>query len=178
MGGLAGRAGVLPWLLAVCVVLAGVVASLLGARAVADGSAAQSRRSLASAAAQVASGVGLAIQRESDLTMSENALVARNPGIDQAGFVKWVAAEHAHQRYPELASVQLVVLVPRARLRAFQAATLAPIRPAGRGASTIVPAGNRPFYCLVKGGVAWGALNFRPTAWIDLCALPGRPDDG
>jgi diguanylate cyclase (GGDEF)-like protein len=160
-------------LLAACLVLAGVAGSWLGALAVADGHAAQSRRSLSSAAAQVASGLGLAIQRESDLTMSENAFVARDPGVTQAEFVRWVVSERAHERYPELASVQLLELVSRAGLTAFEHKALAPIRPAGAGAFTIVPAGTRPFYCLVKAGVAWGALNFRPTAWIDLCALPG-----
>jgi diguanylate cyclase (GGDEF)-like protein len=156
-------------------VLAGVAGSVLGARVVADGHAAQSRRALSSAAAQVASGLGLAIQRESDLTMSENALVARDPGVGQAGFVRWVLSERAHERYPELASVQLLALVPRARLRAFQDEAVAPIRPTAAGAFTVVPGGNRPFYCLTKAGVAWGALNFRPTAWIDICALPGAP---
>jgi diguanylate cyclase (GGDEF)-like protein len=170
-----GGTGLVWGVLAVCLVLAGITGSLLGAQAVADGHAAQSGRSLSSAAAQVASGVGLAIQRESDLTMSENALLARDPGIGQAGFVRWVAAERAHERYPELASVQLVALVPRARLRAFEDEAVAPILPARAGASTVVPAGNRPFYCLVKAGVAWGSLNFRPAAWIDLCALPGAP---
>jgi diguanylate cyclase (GGDEF)-like protein len=169
------RAGLVWGLLAACLVAAGIVGSLLGARAVADGHAAQSRRSLGSAAAQVASGLNLAIQRESDLTMSENALVARDPGIAQAGFVKWVAAERAHERYPELASVQLLALVPRAQLRTFQDAAVAPIRPTAAGASTVVPAGNRPFYCLVRAGVAWGPLNFRPGDWIDICALPGAP---
>jgi diguanylate cyclase (GGDEF)-like protein len=162
-------------LLAACLVVAGVAGSLLGALTVADGHAAQSRRSLSSAAAQVASGLGVAIQRESDLTMSENSLVARDPGVAQAGFVKWVASERAHQRYPELASVQLLALVPRARLKAFEDAAVAPIRPAAAGAFAIAPAGNRPSYCLVKAGVAWGALNFRPSAWIDICALPGAP---
>jgi diguanylate cyclase (GGDEF)-like protein len=174
-GGFVRRDGLVWVLLAVVLVVGGVVGSLLGALALADGHAAQSRRSLSSAAAQVASGLGLAIQRESDLTMSERALVAREPGVAQASFVKWVASERAHERYPELASVQLLALVPQAGLRAFEDRAVAPIRPAGAGASTVVPAGNRPAYCLVRTGVAWGALNFRPAAWIDLCALPGAP---
>jgi diguanylate cyclase (GGDEF)-like protein len=170
-----GGIGLVWGVLVLCLMLAGVTGSVLGARAVADGHAAQSRRALNSAAAQVASGVGLAIQREADLTMSENALLSRDPGIGPTGFGRWVAAERAHERYPELASVQFVALVPRARLRAFEHEAVAPILPTRAGASTVVPAGNRPFYCLVKTGVAWGALNFRPAAWIDLCALPGAP---
>ncbi|MGO9954681.1 MAG: putative bifunctional diguanylate cyclase/phosphodiesterase [Solirubrobacteraceae bacterium] len=172
-GSFAGRARLVWGLLAACLVVAGVAGSLLGALAVADGHAAQSRRSLSSDAVQVASGLGLAIQRESDLTMSENALAARDPGDAQAGFVQWLASERAHQRYPELASVQLVALVPRAQLTAYENEAAAAIRPAGPDAGTMVPAGNRPFYCLAKDAVAWGALNFRPTTWIDLCALPG-----
>ncbi len=152
--------------------MAGIAGSLLGARALANGHAAQSRRSLSTAAAQVASELELAIQREADLTTSTSAYVAQDPNVSQAQFVRWLDAERAHQSYPELATVELVKIVPRSRLRAFQQRAVAPTRPTGAGVFTVVPSGNRPFYCLSSVGVAWG-FDARPTAWIDACALPG-----
>ena len=163
-------------LLAAVIVVVGIAGSLLGALAVADGHAVQSRRSLNSAAAQIAAGMGLAIQREADVTTSTSAFVAQEPDLSQAQFVRWIVAERTRQNYPELATVELVRIVPRSRLRAFEQQAVAPIRPAGAGAFTVVPEGNRPFYCLASAGVAWGLFDARPSAWIDACALPGiRP---
>ena len=167
------RGGVWWSVLAAALALVGILASLLGALAVADGHAAQSRRSLSSAAAQVASGLGLAIQREADVTTSTSAFVAQEPSVSQAQFVRWLAADRTHQSYPELATVELVTMVPRSRLHAVEEQAAAPLRPVGSGAFTVVPGGNRPFYCLASAGVAWGSFNVRPSAWIDACALPG-----
>ncbi|MGP0048406.1 MAG: HD domain-containing phosphohydrolase [Solirubrobacteraceae bacterium] len=154
-------------------VAVGTAGSVVEARAVADAHAAGSRHSLAAAAAQLASGVALAIQRESDLTMSASAFVAQNPGVSQAQFASWVASQQAHERYPELSGIGFSVIVPRSRLRVFEQRAVAPIRPAGAGAFTVVPAGNRPFYCLTATGVSWGAAYTAASAWIDECALPG-----
>jgi diguanylate cyclase (GGDEF)-like protein len=163
-------------LLAAVMVVVGSAGSLLGALEVADGHAAQSRRSLNSAATQIAAGLGLAIQREADVTTSTSAFVAQDPGLSQAQFVRWIVAEQVRQNYPELATVELVKIVPRSRLRAFEQQAVAPIRPAGAGAFTVVPEGNRPFYCLTSAAMAWGLLRARVSAWIDACALPGiRP---
>ncbi len=153
--------------------LAGVVGSTLGAVALAHSDAAQSRRAFVSAAAQIASGLGVAIQREADLTNSTSAFVAMNPSLSQAEFVRWLAAERTHANYPELATVQLSGIVLASELRGYEEHAGAAVRPAGRGAFTVAPAGKRPFYCLTVVGMAWGSLAARPTAWIDACALPG-----
>jgi diguanylate cyclase (GGDEF)-like protein len=162
--------------LALVLVVVGVAGSVLAAQAVANAHAARSRRALSSAAAQVASGIGLAIQREADVTTSTSAFVSQNPNVSQAQFVRWIRADRTHQSYPELATVALVTMVPRAGLRAFQEQAVAPTKPAGKNVFGVVPAGDRPFYCLASAGVAWGFFAARPTAWIDACALPGtRP---
>ena len=116
-------------LLAAVIVVVGIAGSLLGALAVADGHAVQSRRSLNSAAAQIAAGMGLAIQREADVTTSTSAFVAQEPDLSQAQFVRWIFAERTRQNYPELATVELVRIVTRSRLRAFEQQAVAPIRP-------------------------------------------------
>ncbi len=167
------RAGLWWGVLATVLVVAGIAGSLLGALAVADSHAEDSRRSLSSAAAQVASALGLAIQREADVTTSTSAFVGQDPSVSQAQFVRWIDAERTHQSYPELATVELVKIVPQSRLRAYELQAVPPIRPPGAGVFTIVPGGNRPFYCLSAVGVAWGSFNMRPSAWIDACALPG-----
>ncbi|MGP0049283.1 MAG: diguanylate cyclase domain-containing protein, partial [Solirubrobacteraceae bacterium] len=157
-------------------VVVGIAGSLLGALSVADGHAAQSRRSFNAAGAQIAAGLGLAIQREADVTTSTSAFVAQEPNLSQAQFVRWIAAEQVRQNYPELATVELVKIVPGSRLRAFEEQAVAPIRPAGAGVFTVVPGGTRPFYCLTSAAVAWGLFGARLSAWIDACALPGiRP---
>jgi diguanylate cyclase (GGDEF)-like protein len=143
---------------------------------VANGHSADSRRSLSSAAAQIASGLGLAIQREADVTTSTSALVALDPRIGQARFTEWLDAERTHENYPELATVELVKIVPRDGLRAFEQQAVGVVRPPAGGAAPLFPAGSRAFYCLTAAGVGWGSFATRPSAWIDACALPGiRP---
>ncbi len=167
------RGGLWSLLLAAVLAAAGLGGSVLGALAVARAHTAQSRRSLSAPAAQIASGLGLAIQREADLTASTSAFVAQDPSVSQAQFVRWIDADRTHQSYPELATVELVRIVSRSQLRAFEQRAVAPVRPPGPGVFTVVPVGNRPFYCLASVGVAWGYFAARPTAWIDACALPG-----
>ena len=163
------------WWLLLCGLLAvaGSIGAWLGARAVANSVAAGSKRSLSSSAAQIASGLGLAIQREADVTTSTAAFVALNPGLSQAQFAHWLDTERTHENYPELATVALVRIVPEARLRAFERRAVAPALPTGGSAAAIFPAGRRAFYCLTGVGVGWGFFATPPSVWIDACALPG-----
>ncbi|MGA2927621.1 MAG: EAL domain-containing protein [Solirubrobacteraceae bacterium] len=166
------RVGVWWALAAAVVMLVGIVGSALGALALADSDSAQSRRALDSAAAQIASGLGLAIQREADVTTSTSAFVAMNPSVSQAEFVRWLEADGTHANYPELATVELDQIVPASQLHSYEEHAVA-VRPSGQGAFTVIPPGKRPFYCLTAAGMAWGSLAVHPTAWIDACALPG-----
>ena len=130
---------------------AGVLAAVVGARAVARSESAKARLSFNLASAEVASTLKLAIQQEEGLIVSASAYVASNPNATPQQFDRWAASVRALQRYPELQDVGLIVLVPARGFDAFRARMLAdPILPASRqppesrGTFTVVPSGKRP----------------------------------
>jgi diguanylate cyclase (GGDEF)-like protein len=170
-----GHAGI--WVaVAALLALAGVVGSLLGARAVARSDANRARLSFHLASAEVASSVKLAIQHEEDLVVSASAFVTGSPGASAAAFDRWARSVLAMQRYPELQNFGLVQLVPAARLGAFETRMAAnPLRPFGPHSRPtesfrVVPAGKRPYYCLAVAGLARTAATYLP-AGLDYCAL-------
>jgi len=163
--------------LTVVLVLAGVLASVLGARAVGRTDAEQSQLSFHLASAEIASTLNLAIQHEEDLVLSASAFVKGDPGTSAADFDRWAESVRAMQRYPELQNLGLVTLVPSSRLAAFEAHMAAnPIRPLGpqsvgpKEDFVIFPPGNRPYYCLAVAGLARSATTFLP-AGVDYCAV-------
>jgi diguanylate cyclase (GGDEF)-like protein len=171
-----GRTSVWAFLTAL-LVLAGVLASLLGARAVARSDADQGRLAFHLASAEIASTLKLAIQHEEDLVVSASAFVTGNPNASPADFDRWAESVHALQRYPELQDFGLVALVPASRLAAFEARMAAtPVRPLGPSSAApkesyvILPAGNRPYYCLAAAGLARSAASLVPKG-LDYCAL-------
>ena len=162
---------------AVLLVLAGLLAAVLGARAVARSDADKARLSFHLASAEIASNLQLALQHEEDLVISASAYVTGRPDASPASFDMWARSVRAMQRYPELQNIGLLVLVPAARLRAFEARMAArPLRPLGarslapRGPLRIVPQGKRPFYCFAAAGLARNAATYIP-AGVDYCAL-------
>jgi diguanylate cyclase (GGDEF)-like protein len=157
--------------------LAGIVASVLGARAVARSDASQARLSFHLASAEVASSIRLAIQHEEDLVVGASAFVTGDPSASPAGFDRWAESVQAMRRYPELQNLGLVKLVPAARLQAFQARMAAnPLRPLGpdtlgpKEGARVLPAGSRPYYCLAVAGLAKSAATYLPGG-LDYCAL-------
>ena len=174
----AGKTNHSTWaLLTVVLVLAGVLASVLGARAVARTDAEQSQLSFHLASAEIASTLNLAIQHEEDLVISAGAFVTGDPRASAADFDRWAESVHAIQRYPELQVFGLVTLVPSARLAAFEARIAAhPIRPLGpqsvgpKEPFLIFPPGNRSYYCLAVAGLARSAATFVPGG-LDYCAV-------
>jgi diguanylate cyclase (GGDEF)-like protein len=164
------------WLItAVVLTLTGVAGSLLGASSVAGDDHQRARSAFASSAAQIAATLTLAIQHEEDLVVSARAFIVGRPYSSEAAFRRWITAEEALSRYPELEGGGEVVLVPRAQLRPFLASHSAePTAPLAPGRSfEVVPPGSRPFYCLVS-------LSFNRTvnpttavpAGLDYCAIP------
>jgi diguanylate cyclase (GGDEF)-like protein len=139
-------------------VLAGVIGSVLGARAVAHAGADRGRLAFHLASSEIASTLRLAIQHEEDLVVSASAFVSGNPHASAADFDRWAEAVHAMQRYPELQNIGLVALVPSSHLPAFEAEM------------EVVPAGNRPYYCLAVAGLARNAASYIPVG-LDYCAL-------
>jgi diguanylate cyclase (GGDEF)-like protein len=162
----------------VALVLAGVISSVFGARAVARSDAGKARLAFHLASAEIASTLKLAIQHEEDLVISASAFVTGNPNVSPADFDRWVESERAMQRYPELQNIGLVRLVAASRLAAFEARLAAnPVRPLGpnsvgpaESVLHILPQGSRPYYCLAVAGLARSASSYLP-AGVDYCAL-------
>ncbi len=158
-------------------VLAGVLASMLGARAVARTDADKARQAFRFSSDEIASTVKLAIQHEEDLVVSASAFFTGNPHASPADFDRWAESVHAMQRYPELQNIGLVTLVPASRRAAFEARLAAdPVRPLGpqstspAGAFQVLPPGSRPYYCFAVAGLARSAATYLP-AGVDYCAL-------
>ncbi len=158
-------------------VIAGIVASVLGAKAVARSDADKARLSFNLTSAEIASTLKLAIQHEEDLVVSASAFVSEHPNTSAAGFDIWAESVHAMQRYKELQDIGLVAMVPAAQLSAFQARMAAhPLRPLGPRSvgpvesPQVLPSGHRPFYCLAVAGLARNAKTYLPGE-LDYCAL-------
>jgi diguanylate cyclase (GGDEF)-like protein len=158
-------------------VIAGALGAVLGARAVAHSDADKARLGFHLASTEIASTLKLAIQHEEDLVITASAYIAGNPNASAADFDRWAERVHAMQRYPELQNIGLVRMVPAASLAAFQAHMAAnPLRPLGahsiapREGSGVLPAGERPFYCLAVAGLARTARSYLPGD-LDYCAL-------
>jgi diguanylate cyclase (GGDEF)-like protein len=158
-------------------VLAGVLASVLGARATARSSEDNARLAFHLSSAEIASTLTLAIQHEEDLIVSASAFVAGSPDASPADFDRWAQAVNAMARYPELQNLGLVKLVPASRLASFAKRLAAdPVRPLGpssrapAGPLVLAPPGPRPYYCLATAGLARGAASYLP-AGVDYCAL-------
>ncbi|MGA2319994.1 MAG: EAL domain-containing protein [Solirubrobacteraceae bacterium] len=162
---------------AVLLVLAGTLASLLGARAVAHSDVDKARLAFHLASAEIASSLKQAIQHEEDLVVGASAFVRGNPNASPADFDRWSESVYAMQRYPELQNIGLVALVPASRLPAFEARLAAnPVRPLGpqsvgpTGTFQILPPGKRPYYCFAVAGLARSVATYLP-AGVDYCAL-------
>ena len=158
-------------------VLVGVLASVLGARAVARSDADKARLAFHLASTEVASSLRLAIQHEEDLVVSASAFFSGNPNASPADFDRWAESVRALQRYPELKDFGLVIAVPASRLAAVEArmaaTPLLPLGPQSVGSKEplrIIPPGNRPYYCLAVAGLARSAATVLPPG-LDFCAL-------
>ena len=162
--------------LMVLLVLGGVVASALVALFVGRGDVRSSRDAFKASSAEIASTLGLAIQREQDLVISTSAFVVDDPG---APFGEWVSSVQALQRYPEITGLGLAVLVPASRLSAFRASVMRHRAgsPSGGGVFRVLPPGRRPFYCLQAGAVARSPQAAFPAGY-DFCASGGAIGPG
>jgi diguanylate cyclase (GGDEF)-like protein len=171
-----GRTGAVVGVTAL-LVLAGALASVLGARAVARSDAEKARLAFHLSSAEVASNLKLAIQHEEDLVVDVSAFVAANPNASPADFDRWVESVQALRRYPELQDIGMVALVPASRLKEFQARLGAdPVRPRGPQSVgpterfQILPPGHRPYYCFATSGLERSSATYLPDG-VDFCAL-------
>jgi diguanylate cyclase (GGDEF)-like protein len=108
------------WALAAIIVLvAGCVASVIGARSVAHSNAAKQRAAFHASAAAIASTLKLSIQHEEDLVANASTFFAANPKASQSEFAAWSSFVNSLHRYPELERLGLVTVVRTAELPAF-----------------------------------------------------------
>ena len=169
------RAG---WIaLAAVLVLGGIIASVFGARAVAQTESDRARLAFNLSSEDIASTLKLAIQHEEDLVVSASAFFTSNPGAGPLAFDRWAQAVRAMRRYPELQNIGLVALVPASRLHAFERRLAAqPVEPLGPHTASpssrlqIFPPGQRPYYCIAVAGLARSRESYVP-AGVDYCAL-------
>jgi diguanylate cyclase (GGDEF)-like protein len=160
------------WAAAASVLLVfGIASAIAVAGGIARSAETSSRRQLRTESAQIASTLQLSIQHEQDLTVSASAFVIGNPMASNAQFVAWAKAEHALARYPELLGIGHSVVVSAAQLPAFSArAVNDPSGPLGPGGTfTVVPAGERAFYCLSVGALTRDNAPAFPAGY-DYCA--------
>ena len=163
--------------LTAALVLGGILASVLGARAVARTDSERARLGFHLSSNEIASTLKLAIQHEEDLVVAASAFAAGNPKVSPTEFDRWAQSVQALQRYPELDNIGLVALVPAARLPAFEKRIAAePVQPLGphtapsHAAFQILPQGNRPYYCFAVAGLSRSIATYLPSG-VDYCAL-------
>jgi diguanylate cyclase (GGDEF)-like protein len=209
-GGAGGSGGWSAWMgsprarwtaIALVCAVAGILATVLGARAVARDEAAQERTDFKLSSTEVGGRLKLAVQQHEDMQLSAATFFAAKPRASHAEFNAWASWMHAPARYPALARLALVAQIPAAELAAFEtalgytpptAATPAAAPRLGlrggvtpgissrllaaqttRSANTlhIVPPGERPYYCLTVASLARPPLH-RPPTNVDMC--PGE----
>ncbi len=171
------------WAIAAIVcVLAGVIASVLGARAVAHNDASNSRQSFARNATGIAATLKLAIGREEELAVSASTYYGRNPRTSRAEFDAWVNWARTVHRFPELESLGLITLVRAPELAAYRAQISGQPRPAPATASgsgstpttvaglPIVPSSDHHYFCLAVAQLARNRAAVQPLG-TDYCAL-------
>ncbi|HXD54575.1 MAG TPA: bifunctional diguanylate cyclase/phosphodiesterase [Solirubrobacteraceae bacterium] len=107
------------WLLAFVVVLAGIVISVLGARAIARSDAEGARRSFAHSADGVAAAVKLAIAHQGGLATAAGTYLSRNPEGSTAEFAAWAKWSRALRNHPELEALGAIALVRAPEAIAF-----------------------------------------------------------
>jgi len=175
--GATGRSGLIGrgWLVgAALIVVLGVACSVFAARAVARNDQQKSQHTAAAASTDIVSRLQLAIEHERDLVVSASAFIIADPTVSNTGFERFLLADRAWARYPEVSGVARLVVVRQSQLQAFAAqavkdptGTLAP-----DGSFQVLPPGNRPFYCFLD--LSGGRPHTPPApAGADQCAAPG-----
>jgi diguanylate cyclase (GGDEF)-like protein len=155
---------------AVVVLGVGFLGSFLGANNSAQNDVQQARQNLQTSTVEIASALNLAIQHEQDLAISAGAYMVENPNASESSFIRWVSNVDAFRRYPEILAIAEVDVVRPSQLTAFaaRAAVNARESKAPSQTFTLIPAGRRPYYCLVDVEHARAGLQEIPIG-LDLC---------
>ncbi len=167
-----GRA-VIAAAVAILVVAAGVIASLLGARSIAHNHAVSSEQGFKHNAAEISSTLKLAVEHEEDAISSAATFFAANPKATPAEFSAWTASMRTLDSHPALTALGFVTIVPAGELQDFSARVgESAQQSAGSGeggALSVVPPGSRPYYCLTAAGLSRSAGELPPVG-LDYCA--------
>ncbi len=172
------RTGIWAAVATLCV-LAGILASVLGARAVARNDAAGGREAFQRTSTSIASTLKLALRHEEQLQVSATTFFASHPDATPAEFQAWLRWARTARRYPELDQLALLTLIRASELPAFQARLAGhalAVKPLGAKAATpagghpaVVPASDHPYYCLAVADLSRSAA-VTPPAGFDYCA--------
>ena len=159
------------------VALAGSGVSFVAATSRANADNLNTRVAFDSTALKIAGALQATLQHEEDLVVSLGAIVAANPEITTEELRSWVDSLRAPRRYPELLGVGAMTIVPHAQLDEFIARLRAdPDVPLGpTTALAVVPAGQRPFYCLLQAAIGIGAVPANAAYAVDYCAGATAP---
>jgi len=156
------------WLLAFVVVLAGIVVSVLGARAIARSDATSARHSFTHSAAGVAGAVNLAVAHQEGLATAAGTYLSRNPEGSTAEFNAWAHWARVLRNHPELEALGAVALVRAPELAGFHdqlAGKPSKARSAAKGKPAPASGG---YSCLTIGQI--GRTPVAETAFgADLC---------
>jgi diguanylate cyclase (GGDEF)-like protein len=157
---------------AVVLLVLGSAGTAFAANGVARNAQQGAQSALQSSSTEIAGTLQLAIQRESDLTVSAAGFVASNPNVSNRQFGQWVSSINSSKRYPELRGIGYIAKVSAAALPAFIAQEVSdPSGPlAANGTFQVTPAGSRPFYCFAAAEVSTIAGQSVP-ADLDYCSI-------
>jgi len=153
-------------LLAIC-----VAAAFAAAFAWRSSVRADHRHQAEATTAAVAASMASALRRDTDFMASLRATVATRPRMTNSEFLRWIAEVGAQKRYPGGLGFVFTAYVPRRELAAYEKTVLAdpPLAAAPTGRLTVLPAGRRSAYCLLRFAPPLPASRQLPLG-LDYCA--------
>lgn len=154
------------------VLVISIAGSLAGAAAWRAYQRSQAQHQFEHEAADIGSTVSTALARADDLTATNRAFVMLHQPVSKSQWRAWVSTLDVARRYPNTLAFGFIERVPRAQLASWWSAYRAenptahlPARP------VIIPAGNRPYYCLLR--LIDGDFLKQWPAGLDACGFTG-----
>jgi diguanylate cyclase (GGDEF)-like protein len=157
--------------LAWAILVGGIGASVVGGRATRSAAQHQAAAALTSASADIADSIGSQLQRDTDFTANQAALLGVLPDLNNTQFKELFDSIGVDQRYPGGAGFVYFERVEAAQLAAFvnrleaDPVTGVPIT----GTFSVLPSGPRPEYCLQRLGVVKGKPTVPLAPGYDAC---------
>jgi len=153
---------------AIAIVIVGTTGVTLGVRSWYDVNKERNRTELQSSADQIAVITQTTLKGYADQIASAVALFSQPGLFNRAAFHSYVASLDLFDRYTGIYGLGLVSWVPAAGLPGFEAGW----RANGDPTFSVLPAGNRPVYCLVSQLEQKDLKSPVPVVGYDLCTVP------